>query len=396
MTSRWLWVVLVLIATSLGAHAKEPVVIGELKHLHSKTLNEDRTYRVSLPKGYEVSGERYPVLFLLDAQTHFAHVAGSASYLMDQGEIPPLIVVGLDSTVRVRDFTPTDWPQHWVGGGGAATFRAFLAQELLPEIEKSYRTDGFRILAGHSASGQFALYTLESEPALFQAYFALSSSLDWDDSLPARGLEQAFDKKPDVRAFAFVARCDDRERALDDFNHLVEIFKTKAPAHLRWKSQAYDQETHGSMALVGMIDALRALYAGWRVPEELASAGLPAVEAYFAELSKTFGRPVPPTESVVNELGYQALEKKQTKEAVALFQRNVTAHPGSANAFDGLAEALAADGQAAAAVAAQEKSVRLARQASDASLAQLEKRLKKYQAAVVAQKKAPDGGLLGR
>jgi len=45
---------------------------------------------------------------------------------------------------------------------------------------------------------------------------------------------------------------------------------------------------------------------------------------------------------VVNELAYQALEKKQTAEAVTLFQRNVAAHPGSANAFDGLADGLAA------------------------------------------------------
>jgi len=389
MTSRWRWTTQLLLALSLGAQAKEPVVIGETRHLRSKILNEDRTYRVHLPRGYQASGERYPVLLLLDGQSHFTHVVGSASYLADQAEVPPLIVVGLDSTVRVRDFTPTDWPAAWAGGGGAANFRAFLARELLPELERSFRTDGFRILAGHSASGQFALYCLESEPSLFGAYVALSPSLDWDDNLPARGLERAFDRKPAaIRAFAFVARSDDSGRPREDFERLVGILQGKAPAGLRWKSQAYDQETHGSVALVGMIDALRALYAGWRVPEGLAGQGLPAVEAYFAELSRTFGRTVPPTEGVVNELAYLALERKAPGEAVALFRRNVAAHPGSANALDGLADGFAADGQPEAAVAAQEQAVRLARTSADPDLAEFERRLAKRKGALAEARKA--------
>lgn len=388
MTPRWLCTVLVALVVSFTAAAKEPVVIGETRRLHSKVLKEDRAYTVRLPPGYETSGERYPVLLLLDGQNHFTHVAGSASYLMEQEEIPPLIVIGLESTVRVRDFTPTDWPEAWVGGGGAAKFRAFLAQELLPEIEKSFRTDGFRILAGHSASGQFALYCLESEPALFQAYLALSPSLDWDHNLPARGLLQSFEKKTPTQAFVFVARSDDRGQALADFDQLVEIFKTKAPEGVRFKSQAYDQETHGSVALVGMIDAMRALYAGWRVPEGLLTKGVPAVEAYFAELSKTYGRTVAVPEGVINELAYESLQQKQPKEAVALFQRNTVAHPNSANAFDGLADGLAADGQPDAAITTQEKAVRLARQNHDQNLPTFEKKLKKLKDAVSAQKKA--------
>lgn len=387
MTSHWRWTTLLLLALSLGAQAREPVAIGEVRHLRSRILDEDRTFRVHLPRGYAASGERYPVLLLLDGQTHFTHVVGLVSYLADQAEIPPLIVVGLDSTVRVRDFTPTDWPKAWAGGGGAAKFRAFLARELLPELERSFRTDGFRILAGHSASGQFALYCLESAPSLFQAYVALSPSLDWDDNLPARGLERAFDRRPAIQAFAFVARSDDSGRPREDFERLVGIFKGKAPAGLRWKSQAYDQETHGSVALVGMIDALRALYAGWRVPEGLAGQGLPAVEAHFAELSRTLGRTVPPTEGVVNELAYLALERKQVEEAVALFRRNVAAHPGSANALDGLADGLAADGQPEAAVAAQAQAVRLARTSADPSLAEFERRLAKRKGALTAAKK---------
>ena len=127
---------------------------------------------------------RYPVLYVLDGRTHFVHTAASTDFLAAEGEIPETIVVAIASTVRVRDFTQTDWKEAWVGGGGAANFKRFLSTELIPAVEKAYRTDGFRTLSGHSAGGQFVLYTLTSEPALFHAYVALSPSLDWDQPAP--------------------------------------------------------------------------------------------------------------------------------------------------------------------------------------------------------------------
>ena len=80
-------------------------------------LNEERTYRVSLPDSYAAEEDRrYPVLYVLDGQTHFLHTSGAASYLAAQGEIPEMIVVAIDSTVRIRDFTQSDWSSAWVGG----------------------------------------------------------------------------------------------------------------------------------------------------------------------------------------------------------------------------------------------------------------------------------------
>src|SRR5260370_36268769 len=75
-----------------------------------------------------------------------------------------MIVIAIASTVRVRDFTQPDCSSHWIGGGGADKFRAFLSKELIPGIDRTYRTQDFRVLSGHSAGGQFALYCLTSDP----------------------------------------------------------------------------------------------------------------------------------------------------------------------------------------------------------------------------------------
>src|SRR5687767_722006 len=185
-----------------AASAAQPVVIGQSHRLRSAVLNEERTYRVQLPDSYAwAKDRRYPVLYVLDGKTHFPHTSGSVGYLAAQGEIPEMIVVAIDSTVRIRDFTQSDWSTAWVGGGGAANFKRFLSSELIPHIERAYRASGFRVLAGHSAGGQFVLYCLTSEPSLFQAYFAFSPSLDWDDNLPQKSLAKSFESTRALKVF---------------------------------------------------------------------------------------------------------------------------------------------------------------------------------------------------
>lgn len=331
-----------LLTFCLGASADGQVTIGQTQRIHSAVLNEDRNYQVYLPASYGWARDRrYPVLYVLDGKTHFLHTAGSVGYLSAHGEIPEMIVVAIDSTVRIRDFTQTDWSTAWIGGGGAGNFKRFLSTELFPSIDRAYRTDGFRVLSGHSAGGQFALYCLTSEPSLFQAYFALSPSLDWDNNLPQRSLEKSFESKRSLRAFLYVARSDDAGRALADYERLVETLKTKSPQEFRWSSQAYPNETHTSIPLLGQIDALRQLYAGYRFHNDMLEKGLPFVEKHFQEVSKTVGWPLAIPEAVNNSLGYAALSGGKTQDAIALFKRNVEANPNSANAYDSLADGYA-------------------------------------------------------
>lgn len=353
-----------LLALSLGtAAASDPVVIGQTQRIHSAVLNEDRSYHVYLPDTYRwAKDRRYPVLYVLDGETHFLHTASSVGFLAAWGEIPEMIVVAIDSTVRIRDYTQTDWASHWVGGGGAANFKRFLSTELIPEIDRTYRTDGFRVLSGHSAGGQFALYCLTSEPSLFQGYFALSPSLDWDNNLPQRSLEKSFEETHNLKAFLYVARSDDGGGALADDERLVETLKTKSPPGFRWYGGAFPDETHVSVPLLAQIDALRHLYSGYRFDDDLLSKGFAFAQQHFQEVSKTVGWTLPVPEGVVNDLGYEALSGGKVQDAIALFKRNVDANPNSANAYDGLADGYAKAEMWKDAAAASDRAVALADQ----------------------------------
>ncbi len=328
---------LALLAWALPAAANGPDVLD----IPSAVLGESRHVEVHLPASYPWATERrYPVLYLLDGQTHGAHAVASSGFLAAQGELPEMIVVSIASTVRVRDFTQTDWPQAWIGGGGADNFARFLATELLPRIERDYRTAPFRILAGHSASGQFVLHQLATEPARFQAFLAMAPSLDWDGRLPIRELEAAPPRANRAARFVYFAYGDDREQALDDDLRLTRALAAAAPGTLRVRVRAFPGETHSALPLLATIDGLRALYAGYALPEDLSTKGLAAVEAHYAELSKQLGIPVAVPEAALNDLGYQLLGGERVAEAIAVFERAARENPNSANAWDSLAEAL--------------------------------------------------------
>lgn len=63
------------------------------------------------------------------------------------------------------------------------------------------------------------------------------------------------------------------------------------------------------------------------------------------------------TEVEVNQAGYMLLGQNKVDEAIALFQRNVAAHPDSWNAYDSLAEAYAFKGDKAQAAANYKKAL---------------------------------------
>jgi predicted alpha/beta superfamily hydrolase len=346
--------------------------------IHSRLLKEDRTYQVSLPASYHWAlNRRYPVLFVLDGERNFLHTAASAEFLASQGEIPEVIVVGIVSTVRIRDFTQTDWSSHWVGGGGAQHFRSFLSRELIPRIDKDYRTNRFRILAGHSASGQFALYTLTSEPSLFNAYIVVSPSLDWDNELPQRSLEESFGHTDSLRAFLYFAWSDDAGQALEQDLKVVTTLETRSPKGFRWVAKGFPDETHVSISLLAHIDALRRVFVGFRFHNDLLDKGFAYAQRHFQSVSDTVGYPIPVPEEVINNFAYEALAKGDSQEAIVFFKRNVTQNPNSANAYDGLADAYEKAGTWKEAIASSETSIALARKFNDPNLAYFVEHLKK-------------------
>ncbi len=303
---------------------------------------------MQLPDSYaNAPRQTYPLLLVLDAQQQFEHVAANARFLANQGEIPELIVVGVASGKRVHDYTQTDWPQAWAGGGGASKFRRFLADELLPVLARDYRSSGERLLLGHSAAGQFALHVLATEPQLFNAYLVTSPSLDWDGGLPVRELETAFKARERLPAFLYVAEDPSLGGALTDQLALRQVLQTQSPRGLHAEVVNYPRERHVSVVLQGAIDGLRARYFGHRLPPDdaavLAEIGstrkVDALGLRYARLAQA-GRPATVPEEAFIDVAEAHLRRDEVAAAVAMLRRAVQVYPDSKDSQEALAAAL--------------------------------------------------------
>ena len=67
------------------------------------------------------------------------HVAGSVEVLSRTGQAPHMIIVGIQSLNRERDLTPSHVGDFKESGGGPRVLD-FIAQELMPYIDRNYRT----------------------------------------------------------------------------------------------------------------------------------------------------------------------------------------------------------------------------------------------------------------
>ncbi len=152
----------------LGSIAQEKnskIVIGKYDRIYSEILEEERTIKITLPHDYNNSNEKYPVLYVLDAEwkPFYARIYGTVDHMNELNDIPRMIIVGICNTVRNRDMIPAkviDRPNS----GGSDKFLGFITEELMPYFDSKYRTESPNVLFGGSNAGLFTVYAILTRP----------------------------------------------------------------------------------------------------------------------------------------------------------------------------------------------------------------------------------------
>lgn len=267
---------------AVDPRAAPPVTLPrtEVQFVPSRHV-EGVTYElyVSLPRDYATGSTRYPVVYLLDADYSFAIARNVVEHLADRDRLPWMILVGIAydgppryRLHRTRDYTPThvpvggygpEWQRH---SGGGPAFRRFLAEELVPFVERTYRTTGERALVGHSYGGLFATWTAFTEPGLFDRYLIVSPSL-WYDDRKVFEVEEAWaasrDSLPARMYFAVGSR--EGNRRLDmvgDLRELGRRMERRRYRGLDLRVEVLDGETHDSVFPRALSNGLRAIAGG--------------------------------------------------------------------------------------------------------------------------------------
>lgn len=344
--------------------------------IKSAVLGEERIILVRTPPGYERNKVSYPVLYMTDGDAHIGHTASTIEFLTQNGRIPEMIVVGVTNTDRTRDLTPVKSTARNAGGelqfptsGGADNFLKFFETELIPEIEKEYRVQPYRIFAGHSLGGLFAIHALISKPGLFNSYVAVSPSLQWENADELKHAEDFLKNQKEMKATLFMSIGNEPGAIGECFDKFKAFLATTNIKNFEWQAERLADEDHGSVVLRSHYAGLRKVYEDWQAPRDMKSGavvgGLKGADAHYAKLSQKFGYTIPVPENLINQMGYQFLFDGKAEDAIATFKVNVERYPASANVYDSLAEAYERGGRIDLAEPLYDKARVLGQQNSD-------------------------------
>ncbi|WP_293889891.1 alpha/beta hydrolase-fold protein [Flavobacterium sp.] len=226
----------------------------------SKRLNEDREITIGLPPSYEKHpNQKYPVLVLLDGDFLFDAFQGALSYGNYWDDLPEVIIVGI--TQNKNNERETDCAVDESTGlptEKGADFFEFIGMELLPYIEKKYRTAPFKMIAGLDTTAGFLNCYLYKDIPVFDAYISMSPELPkgMEEQIPDR---LATIQKP---IFYYHSSGDgDLKKMRNRIIALDEVAKKINKPTLNYRFDDFKGASHYSLVLNSIPSALYQIFA---------------------------------------------------------------------------------------------------------------------------------------
>ena len=112
-----------------------------------------------------------------------------------------LIVVGIKTEVRYMELTSDPKDPRYITkparAGQSDKFFKHIKKEVIPFIEKKYRTGNRKVLIGESLAGLFVSEVFLRHPDTFTGYISISPSLWWDDKALAKEAPMLLKKHED-------------------------------------------------------------------------------------------------------------------------------------------------------------------------------------------------------
>lgn len=345
--------------------------VGTIDTVFSPELNEKRKILISVPEKYDGSPEKkYPVVYVLDGDTHFLYVSGLVRQLALNSLSPEMIVVAIPNTDRTRDLTPTHvahisgdsaWAKYT---GGAETFIKFIENQLIPYVNSHYPANNYRTLIGHSFGGIFVMHLLRYHPELFNNYLSVDPSLWWDEQGQLRESLNWLDTAKLKNKYLYVAIANtmskgqrfedmpkDTSRSTVHIRSIIEFVnkaKSKKVEGLTFNSKYYPDDDHGSVNMPAEHDAIRDMFSWFKFTggdqkyfEDstlTVTAIVKRITDHYDNVSANMGYTVKPPADMVNQYGYAFMRRSAYPKALALFELNRKNYPNSASPYETLGE----------------------------------------------------------
>ncbi|MEW6213261.1 MAG: alpha/beta hydrolase-fold protein, partial [Acidobacteriota bacterium] len=273
----------------------------------SAIMKETRRILVALPASYSQSApdRRYPVMVVVDGEYLIAPVAAVSDELSRNGQIPESVIVGIEnvggadfessSNKRVYDLTP---PGLSVSGSdlnqGGDLFLDFIEKELLPAVDRQFRTSALRTFVGVSSGGILATYVAATR-STYRAIVSLDAPIHLGDNWLAKKLiARAGAAGEPVRYASLEARFGWPEGAWKNL-------ASTAPASWKLYREKLQLEGHETMQMLGAYIGLRQVFSDYSIFAPPA-APTTSILPHYAKVSASLGAPVIPPKKLLRNV----------------------------------------------------------------------------------------------
>ncbi len=289
-----------LLLTTASASEEAQIAPDRLRIDHvvsSSVSGEDYRLFVSLPEAYsESSGDKYPVVYVLDIDSEYAQQLSNFHKVMaGLPNVPSFVLVGIGFSpdeehigLRTAHFSPTnivaedmrsfagtistirerrnetpvtvEMLNKW-RSGRASEFSIVLRDELVPFIGQTYRISGNNTVMGASLAGLFLTLELFTNPDSFDNYVITSPSLWWQNFELLGDAEDRLIGRRDIdtRVYLSVGSLENSDM-LESYELLRSSFEERGHENLEFSAEIIENEDHISVIPVSYMNGLQYIF----------------------------------------------------------------------------------------------------------------------------------------
>ena len=283
--------------------------------MKSNAAKQDIEFDVYLPADYTSRVDsRYPVFLTTAGSSRMAMLTTQIDWLshVDFGPIPKVIVVTLP------DIDLGAVADKYTGASGALDdlTAKVLEQDLLPYVDKHFRTQPYRLIEGFSSWGNFPLFVFRHYPHLFNAYLVLSPALELDesglvDSFQSIAANSRFNNKFLYLSFATFNGVDE---------HFLKIVEALKPLDGKDQTSIITKdirhENYIASPVIGLNNGVSKLFSDLiPTPSRFTHSGYAGVQSYFKQLEAKYGFEID-SQTAILDLSFYYVETGEAQKAL--------------------------------------------------------------------------------
>lgn len=221
----------------------------ETHKIKSSIIGEDYTLYVLKTDGYDTSTKKLSVLYMTDGDWNMT-VAMNCFSMLRQDYIThePLVVgigYGMNKNMRFRDLDPKT---------GGPNFLSFIEKEVMPFIDKTYRTNNERAIYGYSMGGMFTTHILFNRSDLFQKIFIGAPGNNGRELMPAA--REYFKTHSDLKSKVFIGVGTFEKETSKNIDSFATFLRSKKLPDLELNAVNTPDAGHGAALAAVMQNAV--------------------------------------------------------------------------------------------------------------------------------------------